>query len=137
LPARFQIGSVINWPDIVSNYEQYPVDYKSIIPYLVAAVVHHSDWIAETLPESHPIFVSRCWRAGAQVSLKTSILIPQRMSCENTGMIATGIPPLHAFMKQQDSHNAAILTAIENNGRTSQPHTRSAIGKFHCFPMLK
>ena len=113
----------------MANYDLYPVDYKSVIPYLVAAVVHHSVWIAENLPDSHPIFVSRCWRTGAQVSLKPFILEPNRMSCEETGMVAAGIPSLHVFMKQQESNNLAILSAIEQHGRPSPSRdSRTATG---------
>lgn len=130
LPARFKPDARISWPDIVSNYDSYPDDFQSVIPYLVAAVVRNAQWISENLPSGHPIFLGRCWRSGAQVSLSSSVLTPSRMSCEQTGMVATGIPPLHVFMNQQHNSNSAIMSAIVHHSRAAD--SRSAIGKNIC-----
>jgi hypothetical protein len=127
LPARFAKNSSPIWPDLVSNFESYPKDFQNIIPFIVAAVIHQADWITDNLPTSHPIFISRFWRSGAQQSLKSDILEPCRMTCVETGMVATGIPPLHVFMNMQDSKNSAILSAIEKRNTPVVPRTE--IGK--------
>ena len=62
LSARFRPNANVCWSDIVANYDCYPGDFHPVIPYLVAVVVHN-------LPAGHPIFLGRCWRSGAQVSL--------------------------------------------------------------------
>ena len=128
LPARFNDEAVIEWADIISNYDSYPTDFQHVIPCLVAAVVHHATWISDNLPGNHPIFLSRCWRAGAQVSLRPYVLAPCRMSCEVTGMVATGIPPLHVFMNQQQNSNTTIISAIENSSRSAAVESRSPLG---------
>jgi hypothetical protein len=128
LPARFKPDAAIDWTGIVPNYDSYPVDFRFIVPYLVAAVVYHAAWIKDYLPENHPIFIGRCWRSGAQISLKSFLLAPSRMACHQTGMVATGIPPLHAFMNQQQDSNSAILSAIEQHSRAAVENTRSPIG---------
>ena len=114
--------------DIISNYDSYPNDFRHIIPHLVAAVVFHAAWISDNLPGNHPIFLSRCWRAGAQVTLRPSVLPPCRMSCEVTGMVATGIPPLHVFMHQQQNHNTTMISAIANSSRSAAVESRSPVG---------
>jgi hypothetical protein len=129
LPARFVPHAIVAWADIVPNYAVYPEDFRNIIPYLVAAVVHHAAWIRDNLPESHPIFISRCWRSGAQITLAASVLAPCRMTCNQTGMVATGIPPLHVFMNQQQDNSSAILSAIEQHSMTAAANSRSPIGK--------
>ena len=128
LPARFDDEAVIEWADIISNYDSYPTDFRNVIPCLVAAVVHHATWISDNLPGNHPIFLSRCWRAGAQVSLRPYVLAPCRMSCEVTGMVATGIPPLHVFMNQQQNSNNTMISAIENSSRSAAVESRSPLG---------
>ena len=126
LPARFRPDATVCWPDIVANYDLYPDDFRSVIPYLVAAVVHHAPWISECFPASHPVFLGRCWRSGAQISLNSLVLAPCRMTCEQTGMVATGIPPLHIFMNQQQNNSSAIMSAIEHHSRAGE--SKSAIG---------
>jgi hypothetical protein len=128
LPARFKLDAIIIWPDIVSNYNSYPEDFRNVIPYLVAALVHHAIWIKDNLPENHPLFLSRCWRSAAQVSLKPFLLPPCRMTCQHTGMVATGIPPLHVFMNQQQNNSTAIMSAIESQNRLPVAESRSPIG---------
>lgn len=129
LPARFKLNAIVAWADIVPNYAVYPEDFRTIIPYLVATVVHHAAWIRDNLPESHPIFISRCWRSGAQISLAASVLAPCRMTCNQTGMVATGIPPLHVFMNQQQDNSSAILSAIEQHSMAAATNSRSRVGK--------
>ena len=126
LPARFRPDANVIWSDIVANYDLYPVDFQLVIPYLVAAVVHHAMWVSENLPTNHPVFLGRCWRSGAQVSLKSLVLEPCRMRCIHSGMIATGVPPIHIFMNQHENNSLAIMSAITNNSRAAEP--RSAVG---------
>ena len=141
LPARFAADSQIEWSDIVPNYSSYPeggstlnvifnsnsiiittikTDFRKVIPYLVAAVVHHSDWIASNLNVTHPLFLSRCWRQGSQESLKQHLIIPCCMACPRTGMSATGIPPVYILAHNQKELNQSMISAIEKCG-TERP----------------
>ena len=71
----------------VPFFESYPVDFRKVITYLLATVIFHSRWIAETLPEEHPIFRSLFWREGAQQTLRTFVLDPCPMQCQETGKL--------------------------------------------------
>lgn len=99
-----------------------------MIPYLVAAVVHHSTWIADNLNESHPLFLSRCWRQGNQESLKPYVLAPTHMSCSDTGMQATGIPPTYVFMHSQSELNKNVIDAIEKGSNQVAYLPRTSTG---------
>jgi hypothetical protein len=99
-----------------------------VIPYLVAAVVHHSTWIADNLNESHPLFLSRCWRQGNQESLKPYVLAPTHMSCSDTGMQATGIPPTYVFMHSQSELNKNVIDAIEKGSNQVAYLPRTSTG---------
>lgn len=109
------------------------LDFRRVVPFLVATVVHHSSWIAENLNERHPLFQSRCWRQGNQESLKDLVLEPTQMFCPVNDMQATGIPALYVFMHSQSLLNKEIITAIEK-GPTHVPAPapappRSSTGK--------
>jgi hypothetical protein len=90
-------------------------DFRKVIPYLVASVVHHSSWIAVNLHKDHPLFLSRCWRQGNQKSLLEFLLAPSNMFCSITGMQATGIPPLYVFMHNQTELNRNVVKALEKS----------------------
>ena len=126
LPARFKPDANVCWPDIVANYALYLDDFRIVIPYLVAAVIHHAAWITEHCPVNQPVFLGRCWRSGAQISLSSLVLAPCRRTCRESGMVATGIPLLHIFMNQQQNNSSAIKSAIEELSRSGD--SRSAIG---------
>ena len=94
LPARFnRLEDGIRWHDIVADYDFYPQSFKLVIPYLVAQVIHHSDWLSVHLCPHHPLRTSRFWTSGLYVSLRSSILPPCNMHCSVTNMSATGVPP--------------------------------------------
>lgn len=99
-----------------------------MIPYLVASVVYHSAWIAANLNERHPLFLSRCWRQGNQESLKQSVLEASHMSCSDTGMQATGIPPTHVFMHSQSELNKTVVDAIERGASRDLVPQRNSTG---------
>ena len=87
LPARFKPGADIDRLAYVPYFfESYPIDFQKVITYLLATVIYHSQWIAESLPEDHPIFRGKFWRDGAQHILKPFVLDPCNMHCEKTGI---------------------------------------------------
>ena len=52
-------------------------------------------------------------------NLKSVVLAPCRMQCEDTGMVATGIPQLPTFMNMQLDLNTEVMTAIQKIPRSS------------------
>ena len=77
----------------------YPNDFKVVIPFLVASVVYHKDFIVQHLPTSHPLFRSIFWRMGKQMELTVKVLPPTEMHCNVTKMVATGIAPVTTSTK--------------------------------------
>jgi hypothetical protein len=61
------------------------------MPYLVASVTYHSNWLRGTLSTQHPIFTSRLFTDGHVSRLKNKVLLGVG-TCEFTGMTATGVP---------------------------------------------
>lgn len=70
LPPHFRpntLSSLLtfdDWETLVPAYDLFPNSFKKAIPYLLASIVHHSDFLQETLPLKHPLFQTRLWRNG-------------------------------------------------------------------------
>ena len=40
LPPRFKVNATVNFADAVVGYETYSANFKIVIPYIIASVVH-------------------------------------------------------------------------------------------------
>ena len=73
------------------SYKQYPVGFQGVIPFLMASLVYHWDFLTEALDSRHPIFQSHLAASGTISSLKPHVVTGVG-ECADTGMRATGIP---------------------------------------------
>lgn len=118
LPPRFAPNQNINWSEMVCDIDSYPTAFQSCIPYLIASVVYHAEWLKKTLPRTHSLFQSRFWRSNQHNLLQASVLPPVRMHCSATGMRATGVSPLTvvldriASLPTQSSHSPPLATSV-------------------------
>jgi hypothetical protein len=102
LPPRFkptEVGDVgVPYETLIHDYASYPASFKECIPYLIATMVYHCNWLKQNLPKCHPLFLSRGWRSNWMQSNFHRVLTPVPMECKITNMRATGIEPVHAIM---------------------------------------
>lgn len=83
------------WEDILSGYSTfYPSNFREVIPYLLASLVHHQPYLAglQVTNPRHPLFIQRVWTSGILLRLKSSV----GAGCNRnpvSRMTATGIPP--------------------------------------------
>jgi len=75
----------------LQGYENYPHSFKTTMPFLLASVVYHQDWLRSTLSPSHPLFLSRLFTDGHAQRLKSHVLLGVGV-CKKTGLTATGVP---------------------------------------------
>ena len=87
------------WKEAVSGYDDYPTGMKTALPYLLASVIHHEQYLRDNLHESHPIFSSRAFHNSLIDILRGSTLCGVGV-CEETDMKATGIPPHLALAEE-------------------------------------
>lgn len=79
------------------NIKSASPSLKLAIPFLIASVVFHWDWIKANLPSNHKIFSSKfatgnfgeLWRSKVQLSLN---------KCPHTGMVAQSVPKVIQMM---------------------------------------
>lgn len=116
LPPHFNAsdGSVLTvaeWEDIVPGFSTYfPSHFRPVIPYLLASVIFHKEWLVETLPLQHPLFNSRLWTSGVMDRLSSKVLSGNGRN-EISGLTATGIPP-HVLIANEMVKLQAEMEAI-------------------------
>ena len=83
----------IGFSRLVPGYQYIPAPFKRVIPYLIAALLHHETWLKEKFKESHPLWRSPFFTLNMQ---ERAQLKPHVVSgCFDnpvTLMQATGIP---------------------------------------------
>ena len=91
LPPHFVEGAITHeqWRALVPCYELYPARFKVAIPYLVASVVFHEEWLRKNLPSEHPYFKCRLYTSN--VSLSHKILSGSGYNVTSK-MSASGLP---------------------------------------------
>ena len=51
--------SHIPWAAIVPHYDSYESQFRFMIPFLFASLIHNWDWLQDTMPADHPFLVSK------------------------------------------------------------------------------
>lgn len=59
LPAAKEILTEAVLTEIIPGYATFPACYKTAVPFLLASVVYHKEWLKENLPKNHLLFRSR------------------------------------------------------------------------------
>ncbi len=49
----------IGWSHIFEGYDSYPQCFRRAVPYLLASIVFHHDWLKTNLPGNHPFWQQR------------------------------------------------------------------------------
>jgi hypothetical protein len=95
LPPHFNEvdGPVLDleeWDRILPGYATfYPTEFRAAIPFLLASLVYHCDYLGTTLPRHHPFFLTRVWTEGVLLRLKPKVLSGEIQN-SYSGMIGTG-----------------------------------------------
>jgi len=121
LPPHFANADVISreqWQHICPCYHEFPVGFRACLPYFLASLAYHYDWIVALdsngnylhLAKEHPFFQSRVFTSGLLPDLK-SLVISNVISgrCDITGMTATGVPPHIKLHRKLDRAKKEIV----------------------------
>jgi hypothetical protein len=106
------------WRTVIHNYAVLPASFQRILPYLLASILYHDDWLRQTLPSTHPVFLSGIFTQNELlVDLKSKVLTGVGF-CVETQMRATGLPIHLAITKRLadvEAGLATILTELNEN----------------------
>lgn len=98
LPAHFDLSagevlSVAQWEDILPGYSSfYPQSFRQVLPFLLASLSYHRQFLIDNLPATHPLFLTRLWTSGVLAVLSSKVYYGTGHH-PVTRMRATGIPP--------------------------------------------
>lgn len=113
------------WQTIAPGYDDYPSGFQKCLPYLLASIVYHLQWICEKdddgngvhVANNHPFFQSRAYLFGNLPSLLCHVLpLNATGRCDKTTMTATGIPTFIDMSRQLSklvAENKALTERIE------------------------
>lgn len=104
------------WCMMLPCYNMLPMSFKPAVPFLLASLVHHVNFLKNVLPITHPLFSAPVFASGYIDRLKDRVLLGIG-TCTETGMIASGIPPhlavaneMAEMSKQVQMSNTQIIS---------------------------
>ena len=98
LPPHFDLskGTVLTdeeWEAILPGYATwYPLTFRPVLPFLLASLIYHRQWLESTLSKDHPLRSQRVWTNGI-MARKAGEVFTGCMQNRTTGLNATGVPP--------------------------------------------
>jgi hypothetical protein len=81
------------WNNKMPGYYSMTSGFRAVLPFLLASLVHHEDFVRATLPAHNPIFGSRVFTRHESLNALKDLVTLGVGRCRYTGMQATGIPP--------------------------------------------
>jgi len=60
--------------EIIAGYDNLDSTFQTVIPYLLASVIYHSEWVKNHYPSQHPIFNTRFWTNNYHMKYRNSII---------------------------------------------------------------
>lgn len=103
------------WNGIVTGYNNYPDSFKTTFPFLLASVVYHEDYLRTNLDADHPIFSARVFTQNAILEKLRGNVLLGTARCEQTGMIASGIPPHLAAAAKIENLHSKVEALLKSN----------------------
>jgi hypothetical protein len=98
LPPHFNINddtllSVQEWEDILPGYSTYyPEQFRVAIPFLLASLVYHLDWLKTKLSPNHVLWMQRVYTSNVLEKLKSKVFVGI-FANKVTNLKASGVPP--------------------------------------------
>ena len=94
LPPHFNLddGPILSeaeWEGAFPNYSAVPATFRQALPFLLASVLYHHDWLNEHLPANHPLRSSRVWTHPKAQEMRGKVHAGHWQNKE-TGLGATG-----------------------------------------------
>jgi len=120
LPPHFDLSSgdilsVQEWDLILPGYSNntvYPDKFRQVMPFLLASIVYHKDWIVLNFPARHPLFLTSLWTSGIMDRLIARVYAGT-MKNPVTKLAASGIPP-HILLANELCNVRSELTSIKD-----------------------
>ena len=113
LPPHFSTLSLTQneWESILPGYTHfYPSCFRRAVPYLLASIVYHSEWLKSIVAKDHPFFRCLLWTSRIVPTLVSQVQ-SGNLTNASTNMRATGVPP-HVVLSSRMSNMESTLTSL-------------------------
>ena len=111
MPPHFAADTTLlshaTFKEILPGFEDFPTCFKSVVPYLMASIIFHRQYLTATLASSHPLFLSRIWTTGIMDTLQYSVNAGCGTNLQ-TGMTASGVPPTLVIANELNSLSVRV-----------------------------
>lgn len=116
LPPHFPMEVILeleneDWRNVLPGYLNYPECFRRTVPFLLASLVYHWNWLNATLPANHPLRASRVVTEGYIARLQPTVLGGE-VTCPVTGLTATGVP-YHIMLSSQVAQLEAKVAEMD------------------------
>jgi hypothetical protein len=137
-PPHFDAKDIVSVPfsKMVTHFESYTTEFKSVLPFFFASLVYHWEWIEKNMSPSHPIFASKfavlynrnipSWRStvlggssGARSLLKVtgnSSLCDMHITCNET---AFKVDDIHSMLRNSRTFHSTCAEVGVAHGNQS------------------
>ncbi|KAG9407286.1 hypothetical protein AC1031_021909 [Aphanomyces cochlioides] len=115
LPPHFHdlVLSVSEWERILLGYSTwYDERFRPVVPFLLASLVYHQDWIAANFPPKHPIFFSSVWTSPLLANVK-KVVLDGFLKNSISNLVASGIPPQVALFGRMSKVETKLDSIID------------------------
>lgn len=126
LPPHFDPEFVFDdstWQLLHPCYDRFPKRFQTCMPYLLASLVYHYDWLNGNLHISHPLRMTYLWTSGCIRTFQSHIILGHTQ-CAKSPMMASGIPPalsvMHKMMEMVDGLKAVNQALRESKEAIEQ-----------------
>ena len=102
------------YKEIISGFGSLPRNFLPVLPFLVASLAYHKDFLVQNLPLTHPLLLTRLWESNLLDRMKSRVLAGCGENATSQ-MIASGVSPSLVLANQldqlTDKVNELITTA--------------------------
>ena len=122
LPPHFHGGLTgFDLASVCPLFPTFTTQFKQVVPYLLASLVYHEQWLRSKLSCNHPLFTSSLFASGCTARLKPFVHCGTvRCVDDQHTMIASGIPPhlaivnrLHAMEDSANQSRDALMRKVD------------------------
>ena len=81
--------------DIIPGYNSLPVEFLPTLPFLLASLFFHENYLKSIFPNSHPLWLSRVFSNNILIAdMRKIVMDPNKLKLVQNDIIsATGVPP--------------------------------------------
>lgn len=95
LPPHFTAAKSLEftddfWSSLIIGFDLLPTNFRPVLPFLLASLVKHFDWLDKTLLKKHPLRTTRVWTTGVLKTLEEDVC-GGVLENKTTGLCATGL----------------------------------------------